>query len=73
MLAYSGTATSTRGRASEASKNSFHLLVIDEDTIKVEHKLLDRGSMTFESLRETILPRRGRTSGAVSSSSGRPR
>lgn len=73
VLAYSGTATSTRGRASEASKNSFHLLMIEEDTIKVEHKLLNRDSMTFEFLCETILPRRGRASGAVSSSSGRRR
>ncbi len=70
VLAYSGTATSTRGRAGEASKNSFHLLMIEEDTIKVEHKLLDRRSMKFESSRETILPRRGRASGAVSPSSG---
>lgn len=72
VLAYSGTATSTRGRASEASKNSFHLLMIEEDTIKVEHKLLNRDSMTFEFLCETILPRRRRPSGAVSSSSERP-
>ncbi|GMR12346.1 MAG: metallophosphoesterase [Gemmatimonadota bacterium] len=71
VLAYSGTATSTRGRASEASKNSFNLLMVDEDTITVEHRLLDRDSMTFESLRETVFPRRGRASGAVSSSSGR--
>jgi 3',5'-cyclic AMP phosphodiesterase CpdA len=73
VLAYSGTATSTRGRASEASRNSFHLLMIDENTITVEHKLLDRDSMRFESLRETVLPRRRRETGAVSSSIGRRR
>ena len=70
VLAYSGTATSTRGRASETSKNSFHLIMIEEDTIKVEHKILNRDSMTFEFLCETILPRRGRASGSVASSSG---
>jgi len=73
VLAYSGTATSTRGRASEASKNSLHLLMIDEGTIKVQHKLLNREAMTFEFMREIILPRRGRPSGAVSSSSGQGR
>jgi len=68
VLAYSGTATSTRGRGSETSKNSCHLLVIDETTIRVEHKLLDRSSMTFECLQEITRPRRARARVAGSSS-----
>lgn len=58
VLAYSGTATSTRGRAGELGENSFHLIGLEGDSIRVEHRQLNREAMTFEPVRERTLPRR---------------
>ncbi len=66
LLAYSGTATSTRGRASEEAKNSFHVILVDDVSIRVENRLLDRSSMTFQTVSEHTAPRRRGTRDSVS-------
>jgi 3',5'-cyclic AMP phosphodiesterase CpdA len=56
----SGTSTSLRGRGSESTKNSFHRVAIDPDSVEVVHHMYFADTHRFERVAETRFPRRGR-------------
>jgi 3',5'-cyclic AMP phosphodiesterase CpdA len=60
IIVQSGTTTSRRGRAREREKNSFNLVRIDEDVIRVTHYMYFDDPDDFAPASRHIFPRRGR-------------
>lgn len=60
IIVQSGTTTSRRGRAREREKNSFNLIRIGEDTIRVTHYMYFDEAGGFEPVSQHIFPRAGR-------------
>ena len=60
IIIQSGTTTSRRGRAREREKNSFNLVRIEEDVIRVTHHMYFDDLDDFAPVSRHIFPRRGR-------------
>ena len=60
IILQSGTTTSRRGRAREREKNSFNLVRIDEEVIRVTHHMYFDDQDGFAPISRHIFPRRGR-------------
>ena len=65
IIVQSGTTTSRRGRAREREKNSFNLIRIGEDTIRVTHYMYFDEAGGFEPVSQHIFPRAGGTISGV--------
>ena len=60
IIVQSGTTTSRRGRAREREKNSFNLVRIEDDVIRVTHHMYFDDLDEFAPVSRHIFPRRGR-------------
>ena len=60
IIVQSGTTTSRRGRAREREKNSFNLVRIEEDLIRITHHIYFDDLDGFAPVSRHIFPRRGR-------------
>lgn len=60
IIVQSGTSTSRRGRAREREKNSFNLVRIDDEVIRVTHHMYFDDQDGFAPVSRHIFPRRGR-------------
>ena len=60
IIVQSGTSTSRRGRAREREKNSFNLLQVGDDIIRVTHYMYFEDAKGFEPISRHIFPRVGR-------------
>jgi 3',5'-cyclic AMP phosphodiesterase CpdA len=60
IIAQSGTSTSQRGRAREREKNSFNLIKIGEDVVRVTHYMHFHEAAGFAPISRHIFPRRNR-------------
>ncbi len=71
IIVQSGTSTSQRGRAREREKNSFNVIEIDSETIRVTHHMFFHDIGGFAPLSRHLFPRRQRhyLTGAPSSDS----
>lgn len=61
IIAQSGTTTSRRGRAREREKNSFNLIRIGEDVIRITHYIYFHELEGFAPVSRHIFPRAGRS------------
>ena len=60
IIAQCGTTTSRRGRAREREKNSFNLIRIDEQVIRITHYMYFASASGFAPVSHHIYPRAGR-------------
>jgi 3',5'-cyclic AMP phosphodiesterase CpdA len=60
IIAQSGTSTSQRGRAREREKNSFNLISIGPDEIRITHAMYFHEVDRFEPVSRHVFPRRSR-------------
>jgi hypothetical protein len=60
IIAQSGTSTSQRGRAREREKNSFNLIKVGEDVVRVTHYMHFSAAGGFAPVSRHIFPRRNR-------------
>lgn len=60
IIAQSGTSTSQRGRAREREKNSFNLIKVGEDVVRVTHFMHFHEAGGFAPVSRHIFPRRNR-------------
>ncbi len=60
IIAQSGTSTSQRGRAREREKNSFNLIKVGEDVVRVTHYMHFTAVGGFAPVSRHIFPRRNR-------------
>jgi len=59
IIVQSGTSTSSRGRGPEEEKNSFNLVILDNDTIQVTHYTYLEHDRRFEPISCHLFPRPG--------------
>jgi len=59
-IVQSGTTTSSRGRAREREKNSFNLIRIDQDVLRIDHYMYFHELDGFAPLSRHVFPRRDR-------------
>lgn len=57
LIVQSGTTTSSRGRASEHARNSFNLISLDTQNVKIENFLLVPGGEEFQQVARHEFPR----------------
>lgn len=60
IIVQAGTATSRRGRAREREKNTFNLIDLDDDTVRVTHYMYFDDADAFAPLSRHVFPRAGR-------------
>ena len=60
IIAQSGTTTSRRGRAREKEKNTFNLLTIGPETIRIQHHMYFDDTKRFEPISQHLFPRPGK-------------
>ncbi len=60
IIVHSGTTTSQRGRAREREKNSFNVIEIDEQLVRVTHQMFFHDLGGFAPVSRHVFPRRGR-------------
>lgn len=64
-LVYSGTATSSRGRARESGENTVNRIEVHEEHLVVEHYIYSRKQQSFEPFERRTAPRRGAAGGPL--------
>ena len=60
IIAQSGTSTSRRGRAREKEKNTFNLITIGPETIRIQHHMYFDDTKRFEPISQHLFPRPGK-------------
>jgi len=64
-LVYSGSATSSRGRARESGENTVNRIEVHEEHLVVEHYIYSREQRSFEPFERRTAPRRGAAGGPL--------
>lgn len=64
-LVYSGSATSSRGRAREAGENTVNRIEVHQEHLVIEHYIYSRDQGSFAPFERRTAPRRGASGGAL--------